>query len=813
MAGTNPDLVVRVAANIAALQTDMAAAAASVKGIEGAVVSAQAAGQGWMASLDGLGHSWVARIAEGELLRDAIREVVAKMKELVEYFPELAMRGSVVGDVEESFKHLAEQAGHTSDVLLGTLRAGTHGTIDDFALMQRANKDLAAGLDLTDQQMGLLSQGAFALAKATGTDTKNALDTMSDAMVTGKAKAVALLTGKIDLKAAEDAFAASLGATKDELTAEGKLEADRQAILAGVERGLARVGEQTDSLDEKVTQAKVAWANFEDELGKTIAQSPVLAAGLDSVRASLLQAFGGDQKKTIDDIASAVVNAAIVVVDFGIALGLMAGVAVQLWNGIKTAVLAVETGIVGLVTGIGEVLLAADKMANKLHLVDDSEVAKIQATQDALRGMTVGLAAETAEAARAAAGHSELGTAIDRSNGILLTARDAMLAAQDAQKVQTAATTAFVGPLQEASDGVKAHGEFLRVTAAEAKHLADLEAAAILQIAELWAKSDEADIARGRARLKLDETAAADRAAVELAYDQARVDKGLMTESQFLQVKSGLEQQAYQRHLDLLKAEEAADELSNGVKLDAELAKTNERYDKGLLSKQEYEEEYAAIEARFAILRESLQDAYYAHVTEAQQKQVAQQQTITKASIDTTASISGMSMATAAFSGDLNSQAKSVETLAGAWITAAEAKKQFDMGNTLDVGHAAQDPRIMAFLKAGWSLANAEALKQGEDWGFSPKLFDPLGNPETAPSKGERVPGYKDGGPTVEGLSMLHGGEYVVPEGGALVTKGGGGTVVNNYYNITHPLGTPAQIAKAVDDATMQRQRNIGVRY
>jgi hypothetical protein len=233
------------------------------------------------------------------------------------------------------------------------------------------------------------------------------------------------------------------------------------------------VGEQTDSLDEKVTQGKVAWTNFINDLGVAIAQSPVLAAGLDSVKASLLAAFGGDQKALIAAIAKGVTDAAIVVVDFGIGAAAVAGAFVQVWYGIKTAVLAVETVIVGLVTAIGEVLLAADKMAGKLHLVDDAEVAKMQATQDALRGMTVGLAAETAEAAKGALGQSALNQTIDKGTGILLTMRDSMIAAQAAQEAQTTSTAAFIGPIQQAGVALKAHGDYLKEDAEAAKKYAD----------------------------------------------------------------------------------------------------------------------------------------------------------------------------------------------------------------------------------------------------------------------------------------------------------------------------------------------------
>lgn len=38
------------------------------------------------------------------------------------------------------------------------------------------------------------------------------------------------------------------------------------------------------------------------------------------------------------------------------------------------------------------------------------------------------------------------------------------------------------------------------------------------------------------------------------------------------------------------------------------------------------------------------------------------------------------------------------------------------------------------------------------------------------------MPSFQEGGPVdTSGLAMVHGGEYVVPKGGALVASGGGG--------------------------------------
>ena len=210
--------------------------------------------------LDELSAHAVGTIAAGSALGDALehageqilRTAVHAVQEFAAELEHLVVQGSKVTDVEAGFERLSEQAGLLGSQLLGTLRAGTHGTIDDFALMKRANQDLAAGLTLTDQQFGLLAQGAYALAKVTGTDTTAALDTMNDAMVTGKAKALALLTGKVDLKKAEENFATSLGVTTDHLSAEGKLEADREAILNAVGAAVNRVGAQHETLADHI---------------------------------------------------------------------------------------------------------------------------------------------------------------------------------------------------------------------------------------------------------------------------------------------------------------------------------------------------------------------------------------------------------------------------------------------------------------------------------------------------------------------------------------------------------------------------------
>ena len=284
--------------------------------------------------------------------RDVLRALVAE-------FEKLTIGGAAVDDVSQNFERLTAQSGHLGSALLGVLRAGTHNTIDDFRLMKTVNQDLAAGLQLTDGQFSTLAKGAFALAQATGGDVATALETMNDAMVRGQPRTLAALTGKVNLEAAEAKFAKSLGKTKDNLTEEGKIEADRIGILDAVSAATKRLGEQTDGLDERVAQAKTFWANFENELGRTIATSPVIEAGLLGIKDALEQTLGVDQAHLIGAIVVKVDELAIAFVDVAKAGVASAGFIVKEWyavnkllgdtaqivDGVRLALLATRAGV------------------------------------------------------------------------------------------------------------------------------------------------------------------------------------------------------------------------------------------------------------------------------------------------------------------------------------------------------------------------------------------------------------------------------------------------------------------------------------
>lgn len=333
-AGKNAETSGQYIKMVADNATKFAPLQAAIKGFGDEMNNAKSATGGWIPIMKDLGDSWVARIAEGILLRDAIRGVIGGIRDAAMALPEIALKGAGVADVEENFKRLTSQAGQLGDTLLGTLKTGTHNTITDFELMKTVNSDLSAGMNLTDKQFGTLSKGAFALAQATGVDVKTALDTMNDAMLTGRTRALAMLTGKIDLTKAEEDYARSLGTDVEHLSEAGKLEAARIGILNSVADATERIGDQTDGLDERLAQLQTAWGNFQNDLGKTIATSRVLEAAMNGIEQAIKDAFGDSQQAAVKAVALAVDDALIKIVDLSVTgvrgLGLIAkeGIAV-----------------------------------------------------------------------------------------------------------------------------------------------------------------------------------------------------------------------------------------------------------------------------------------------------------------------------------------------------------------------------------------------------------------------------------------------------------------------------------------------------
>jgi hypothetical protein len=249
-------------------------------------------------------NSHVVQTAEGFVVAEgAIRLFEKGVETAVEVLKDMTVEGSKIGDIEGNFDHLTESAGRLGSTLLNELREGTHNTVSDLNLIKVANSDLGAGLDLTDKQFHSIATGAFAIAHSKGLEVKSTLDDINDALVKGQARGVQYLVGRVDVAKAEDAFAASLETTADHLNAEGQAQAARLAIMEAVDKATARLGTQTHGLGDIIAQMQTKWDNAYESLSKSVATSPVVIAAFETVRDSLVSAFGGDSQHMVETIA------------------------------------------------------------------------------------------------------------------------------------------------------------------------------------------------------------------------------------------------------------------------------------------------------------------------------------------------------------------------------------------------------------------------------------------------------------------------------------------------------------------------------
>ncbi len=351
----------------------------------------------------------------------------------------LGTRGAAVADVREAFAGLSEAAGQSTDTMLGQLRAGVLGTVGDFDLMKMANKALGNGLIKTSADMGTLAGGAKMLADRTGGDTKEAFDTLTSAMASGRTAALKQLGVFVDSKAVTEQYAEAIGKQASQLTGAEKAQALSAATLAKLKEEMKAAGPATRDFGDYIDLAKAGLQNFADDLGVAVAQSPVLKAGMKAAGDAIGKAFGENQAGLIKTLVGWIEK-------FAIFIANVAGVAVEAarfisnaWIGLNvvfnSAMSALTTIMSGVVGGIASVLEVASKIPRIGAAFEGSaQMARAFATD--LGELSEGFQYQADQALNGIAAQN---AGFDKVRGAITTVKDAMVAAQ-AQQVATTET-------------------------------------------------------------------------------------------------------------------------------------------------------------------------------------------------------------------------------------------------------------------------------------------------------------------------------------------------------------------------------------
>jgi hypothetical protein len=346
---------------------------------------------------------------------------------------EMGRHGADVADVDATLEHFAGSASAASD-MMQKLREGTKGTVDNFTLAKDAAHLLSAGVKLTADDMGVLGQASFVLQNRGLGPTKDMLELVSNALVTGRTKALAMAVGVVDTGDAEERYAAKLGTTKDMLSLTGQAEAKRMAVMEILNKAVKDAGNQERDFGEQLEAARTKAVNFYDDLSKAVAQSPVFAAGMKAIGAAFQSAFGDDNTELVKTVVHWIEQAAIMGVNFGLAAIELARVVNVAWSAIKTVILGTETILLGVATTVlGTIEMVTTALASVPGAptwIKETAVAAHDASTY-MYEMTKSVAAETLEASKGLVGHSAFDATLDKLGGTLMNVKDAMVAASN----------------------------------------------------------------------------------------------------------------------------------------------------------------------------------------------------------------------------------------------------------------------------------------------------------------------------------------------------------------------------------------------
>ena len=509
---------------------------------------------------------------------------------------ELGNRGANVDDVANSFEVLTEKTGAQADVMLGKLREGVVGTLSDYDLMVLANKTLGSGLVKTSDDMGILAAGARTLAKATGQTTKEAFDTLTTAMASGRTAALKQIGLFVDSKSALEAYSGAIHKNVSDFTDADRAQALAAASLAALRNRMKEIKPDAADFGELIDQAKVRIENFKDQVAVAVSKSPVFAAGMAAMGKALDSAFGNDQKKNASELTTLIEKFAIgltYVAQGAVVVGTVFATAFSaigvLVNGTLTAVVGFAGGIVTVVDAMAR-LNAALPFAGAGAKALAADTTDLKTRMDA---MTISLANSTAESVKGVMGHGALQEKLDTMGGVIMRVRDAMTEAQG----KTADTTKAViklgeaapvaaGRSQESADKIAAAFRDLNAEIVSGtkvgleKRLFEIEAARVKEIAGLTSLKDLTVAEHAEMERLINEKYAQRTAAARLSGDEIVNKEREVQQAIALSLTTGTENKLLQIQIARDKEIEALAflKISNEQRYAEDVAAVNEKY-------------------------------------------------------------------------------------------------------------------------------------------------------------------------------------------------------------------------------------------
>ena len=224
--------------------------------------------------ITGMGQQFkqLGTLAQGALVTGVGGAAIVAAKELYE----LGKRGAAVEQTGQSFEFLLDKVDAAPD-LLERLRYASRNTVDDMTLMSStmtlvagASDDLAKEITQNAPKLLEIAKAANKLNPALG-DTAFLYESISTGIKRNSPLILDNLGLVVKIGQANSEFAASIGKTVDQLTAEEKQMALLNATMEAGDQLIAQVGGTVDAAGDDIARMETQWANLKDEIAKGFA--------------------------------------------------------------------------------------------------------------------------------------------------------------------------------------------------------------------------------------------------------------------------------------------------------------------------------------------------------------------------------------------------------------------------------------------------------------------------------------------------------------------------------------------------------------
>jgi len=190
-----------------------------------------------------------------------------------------------------NFRRMVVDAGGDVAAVFERINAAAAGLVDDGDLYKAANYAMQMGIAYKD--LPKLMEIARAKAREMNITVTESWEKLLEAIGAGRERGLKALGINADAKAAQDAYAESLGKTAGQLTKVEEQQALVNAVMIAGNVALARQNMDVLTLQERIQKLAAVWENIKDwggeklvrgALGVVMAAQAIYKAGLDAGR-------------------------------------------------------------------------------------------------------------------------------------------------------------------------------------------------------------------------------------------------------------------------------------------------------------------------------------------------------------------------------------------------------------------------------------------------------------------------------------------------------------------------------------------------